>query len=222
MNNRISFFTVVAKSVKRAHYISMKHLTLLLIVALMVLPSCKKADVEPLGQALIVSFEASSTLTAVYAPVTLIWEVKNADMVILTDAGLVQAVGSRDVNPQETTTYTLMAEGADGVKVSKSLTIDVDRGQACTGLRVSEYAYIGGGDMYVKVGPNLNAFYAARNVVIRWTLHDSKGNVLQVYDGIIPKIMPGESGEITINGKKISFATSKVEIINCDSPLVKP
>jgi len=34
--------------------------------------------------------------------------------------------------------------------------------------------------------------------------------------------MPGESGEITINGKKISFATSKVEIINCDSPLVKP
>lgn len=200
----------------------MKHATLLLVAALLVMPACKKADgVDPMGP-VIVSFMASADITAVYAPVTLTWETKNADMVILSDVGLVSATGTREVNPQQTTTYTLLAEGANGAKVSKSLTVKVDAASACTGLRIAEYAYIGGGDMYVKIGPNLSAFYAARNVVIRWTLYDSKGNVLHVYDGIIPKIMPGDSGEITINGKKISFASSTVEIVGCDSPLVEP
>jgi hypothetical protein len=199
----------------------MKRITLLLVMLLFVMPACKKADtVDPIGP-LIVSFAASADITAVYAPVTLTWETKNADMVMLSDVGLVPAVGSREVNPQETITYTLLAEGANNAKVSKSLTVTVDRTNACQGLRVSEYAY-DGGDMYVKIGPNLSAFYAARNVVVRWTLYDSKGNVLRVYDGIIPKIAPGDSGEITIDGKKISFASSTIEIVACDSPLVKP
>ena len=198
----------------------MKHLTLLLIVALMVLPSCKKADVEPLGKALIVSFEASSTMTAVYLPVTLTWEVKHADMVILSDVGLVQAAGSREVNPQETTTYTLMAEGADGVKVSKSLTVQVDRTSACQGLVIVKYSSHGN-ILWVKVGPNPSAYYAARDVTIRAMQYDDRDRLIGAYYGVIPKIMPGEYGEVTFRYNSNAIST-KVELIGCSCPLVEP
>lgn len=187
---------------------------------LFVVPACKKADtVDPIGP-LIVSFAASADITAVYAPVTLTWETKNADMVILSDIGLVPAVGSREVNPQATTTYTLLAEGANNAKVSKSLTVTVDRTSACQGLAIPEYRHEDG-VMYIKVGPNRSAFYAAQNVVVRWTLFDDRDRVLRTYEAVIAKIMPGEYGNVAIKSKTV-YDHSGLDVVGCDCPLVKP
>jgi hypothetical protein len=200
----------------------MKHAVIFFLALMLLAPACKRYDNYHQGVAVIAEFTASASVTPVYAPVILTWDVLGADMVILTDVGLVPAAGSRTVNPQQTTTYTLMAEGTDDIKVSKSLTVKVDREPACASIRIVEYSYQGSGDMRVKVGPNASKFYAAVNVAVRWTLYDSKGKVLRSYDAVIPKIMPGEYGNIVINGRVTSFASSTVELIGCECPLIEP
>ncbi|HTA52476.1 MAG TPA: hypothetical protein VK757_06790 [Candidatus Acidoferrum sp.] len=73
-------------------------------------------DGFPLGpSAKVLSFTASATSIKAGEPVTLTWEVVNADRIELDQGvGIVATRDSRNVTPSATTTYTLLARGANG------------------------------------------------------------------------------------------------------------
>jgi PKD repeat protein len=73
-------------------------------------------DGFPLGpSAKVLSFTASATSIKAGEPVTLTWEVVNADRIELDQGiGIVATRDSRNVTPSATPTYTLLARGANG------------------------------------------------------------------------------------------------------------
>ena len=78
----------------------------------------------------IQSFTATSLAAAAGEPVTLSWNVANADVVIIAPPlTVVNAADSRAVSSQATTTYTLFARNAAG-SVSQEITVSVSGGPA--------------------------------------------------------------------------------------------
>jgi hypothetical protein len=74
----------------------------------------------------IESFVASSTVIAPGESITLEWQTRDADTVELSSGtGAVSASGTLVLTPQQTTTYTLTAAGAD-LQVSRSLTVKIN------------------------------------------------------------------------------------------------
>jgi len=85
-------------------------------------------DGFPLGPAAkVLSFTASATSVKAGEPVTLTWEVINADRISLDPGiGIVATRDSRTVKPAATTTYTLLARGANGTgSDTRAITITV-------------------------------------------------------------------------------------------------
>lgn len=79
-------------------------------------PKSLPRDGFPVGPAAkVLSFTASAMSIKVGQPVTLTWEVVNADRIELDQGiGIVATRDSRTVTPNVTTTYTLLARGANG------------------------------------------------------------------------------------------------------------
>jgi len=85
-------------------------------------------DGFPVGpSAKILSFTASTTSVQAGQSVTLTWEVVNADRIELDQGiGIVATRDSRTVTPSATTTYTLLARGANGTASdTRSITVTV-------------------------------------------------------------------------------------------------
>lgn len=74
-----------------------------------------------------ISFSSSVPLVIRGNPLTLTWNVGNANVVTITGLGTVAASGSATVSPQSSTTYTLTASNASGQR-SANLAIDVALG----------------------------------------------------------------------------------------------
>lgn len=198
----------------------MKRLALLLLL-LLIIGGCKKAEiVEP--SAIIKSFSASKYYVPVYEPVTLSWAVEGSSMVMLSEIGLVDPVGSVMVNPQQTVTYTLLAVGLDKETESDKLTIIIDKTPSCGGLAIRGWTGTSQG-MEIEVGPNTNAYYSAKNVIIEVKLFDGGNKLMEVGTGIIPEIPPGQYRTILVRLKQAGHqARSECAIIGCSCDFMEP
>ena len=87
-------------------------------------PPARPARVAP--PARIIRFKAEPDSVAAGQPVTLTWATENPNSVTITPApGRVAARGTRVVNPDSTTTYTLTVAGPNNTSLTQSLTINV-------------------------------------------------------------------------------------------------
>jgi hypothetical protein len=192
-----------------------------LILAILPFSGCKKAEVDE-PSAKIVSFLASAYVVPVYEPVTLSWEVINSTMVMISEIGLVDAVGSVSVNPQQSATYTLLAVGIDKETATRKLSITVDTNPACSGLQVAGSTGVAQG-MQVEVGPNTNKYYSAKSVIVEARLFDAKGHLMEVATGIIQEIPPGRTGSVLVRMKNaLKQARSEIAIIGCSCDFARP
>jgi hypothetical protein len=196
-------------------------LLFLAILAVLALTGCKKAEVvEPAGK--IAYFKASKYTVPIYDPVTLSWSVSDSSMVMLSGIGLVDPVGNVMVNPQETTVYTLLAVGLDKETTSQRLTVNIDKAPACGGLAIRGSTGVRDG-MEVEVGPNANAYYSAKNVLIEVKLFDGDNKLMETGTGIIPEIPPGQYGTILVRLKKSLYqARSECAIVSCSCDFTRP
>ena len=199
----------------------MKRLALAaLILAVLSFSGCKKAEALVASQ--ILSFEASTYVVPVYEPVTLSWQVINSTMVMISEIGLVDAVGSVSVNPQQSTTYTLLAVGIDKETATRKLSITVDANPACGGLQVAGSTGLAQG-MQVEVGPNTNKYYSAKSVIIEARLFDVKDHLMEVATGIIEEIPPGQTGSVLVRMKNaLRQARSEIAILGCSCDFARP
>jgi hypothetical protein len=76
--------------------------------------------------ATITKFEASPEKIVRRGYATLRWETENAQDVQISDLGSVPASGARDVQPRETTTYTLEARSSSGQSVKRTVQVLVE------------------------------------------------------------------------------------------------
>lgn len=133
-------------------------------------------DGFPVGpSAKILSFTASVTSIQAGQPVTLEWEVVNADRIELDQGiGIVATRDSRTVTPGATTTYTLLARGANGTgSDTRTVTVTVagtpaaaaagaPQGGAAVGRPVVSEATMRGPAPRMPDGkPDLNGIYIA-------------------------------------------------------------
>jgi PKD repeat protein len=91
-------------------------------------PRTLPRDGFPVGPpAKVLSFTASAMSIQAGQPVTIMWEVVNADRIELDQGiGIVATRDSRTVTPNRTTTYTLLARGANGTgSDTRTLTVTV-------------------------------------------------------------------------------------------------
>jgi hypothetical protein len=103
-------------------------------------------DGFPLGpSAKILSFTASATSIRAGQPVTLQWEVVNADRIELDQGiGIVATRDSRTVTPISTTTYTLLARGANATgSDTRTLTVAVTGSSSAAAASAPESAAAG-------------------------------------------------------------------------------
>jgi hypothetical protein len=132
-------------------------------------------DGFPLGpSAKILGFTASPTSVQAGQPVTLQWEVVNSDRIELDQGiGIVATRDSRTVTPSATTTYTLLARGANGTgSDTRALTVTVagstaaaasapESGAAMGRPVVSEATMHGPAPRMPDGRPDLNGLYIA-------------------------------------------------------------
>jgi hypothetical protein len=129
-------------------------------------------DGFPLGpSAKILSFTASATSIQAGQPVTLQWEVVNADRIELDQGiGIVATRDSRTVTPSATTTYTLLARGANSTgSDTRTVTVTVTGSSAAVAERaaavgrpvVSEATMHGPAPRMPDGKPDLNGLYIA-------------------------------------------------------------
>jgi outer membrane protein OmpA-like peptidoglycan-associated protein len=76
----------------------------------------------------IIQFSASPANIAPGETSKLTWSTENAKTVTINGIGAVAANGTSNVSPQQTTTYTLTAIGADGTQVNATTTVTVGNG----------------------------------------------------------------------------------------------
>jgi hypothetical protein len=193
----------------------------MIVLAVLALTGCKKAEaVEPAGK--IAYFKASKYTAPIYEPVTLSWSVSDSSMVMLSGIGLVDPVGNVMVNPQETTVYTLLAVGLDKETTSQRLTVNIDKAPACGGLAIRGSTGVKEG-MEVEVGPNTNAYYSAKNVIVEVKLFDGGNVLMEAGIGIITEIPPGQYRTILVKLKKSRYqARSECAIIGCSCDFTRP
>jgi hypothetical protein len=103
-------------------------------------------DGFPVGpSAKILSFTASATSIQAGQSVTLTWEVINADRIELDQGiGIVATRDSRTVRPNATTTYTLLAKGANGTgSDTRTVTVTVTGSAAAAASAPNAAAAVG-------------------------------------------------------------------------------
>jgi hypothetical protein len=149
------------------------------------------------------------------------WSVAGASAVIISGIGPVDISGSATVNPQETTIYTLLAIGLDKGTVTQKLTVIVDRSSSCIGLVISGSTG-SANKMQVKVGPNINDYYSAKNVIVEVRLFDNN-NLIEIQVGVIPEIPPHGYGVATILFRKARQQDrNEYNIIGCSCDFTRP
>jgi hypothetical protein len=77
--------------------------------------------------------------------------------------------------------------------------------------------------MKIEVGPNTNAYYSAKNIIVKVKLFDSRDRIIETGTGEIAEIPPGKYRTAFVPLRKSGLqARSECSIVDCSCDFTEP